>query len=227
MKFEIRNSKLKHGYTIIELVVVMGIIAILMLLSASAFVLLRDQAEVDQTAETLVSTIRDAQNRAVSIMPNKNDIDAKVWAVSITMNDFSLSSIYGTGDNKLGTLIESSQINPQGTTITVERDNGRGTIAPISSGYIAFAPPFAKTYPLSNSLCNAANNIPAKGAVVTDPAPSIGCTWWPSTKPTEEWEIKNGGATLLGSSESLVVTIERNSASTKVIIGGNGDAVIK
>lgn len=201
----------------------MGIIAVLMLLSASTFVLLRNQAEVNQTAETIISTVRDAQNRSISITPDKNDNDAKVWAVSVNSTDIKLLSLYATPDNKLGTLAEDTQPLPPRMTIRIKRDPGDGTLVVVPSAHIAFAPPFAKSYLLASSLCNTSVNLPPKGAPITDPAASLGCTWWPSKKPTEEWEIKNPNS----ENSKVIITLSQGNASANIIIKSNGDTEIE
>jgi len=207
-KFETENSKLsfrlrRQGYTLVEMAVVMGIIGVLMLLSVSAFFSLREQSMVDQVTEELLSVIREAQNRATSISPDREGNDTKVWAVSVANNNFSLISLYDGG-----VTTERANISPQQTTISV---SGSGS-TPIDSGHIAYASPFAEAYLLSNTLCS----------------DGVLCNWSKSLKPTEEWELNPITVdNLLTGEEFLQFTVAMGNHNSKIIVRPNGDTEIE
>lgn len=184
----------------------MGIIAVLMLLSLTGFFVLREQAIVDQTAEGLLSSIREAQNRATSISPDRAGNDTKVWVVNVAGNNFSLISIFDNGSGGVTSYTESQNLNPQATSISIGLSGGTTT----GSASVAFTSPFAEAYLLSSGPCIAGE-----------------CSWSRSTKPTEEWEIAAGTASLVTGTNILTFNISRGTHTSKVIVESNGDSRIE
>lgn len=87
-KSQITNRKFYSGYTLVEMVVVMAIIAVLMTIGVSAFINSRRQAEVQDFAEQLKSDIRLAQVKAMSTEGSCPDdvVDnpvPKLWGIKI------------------------------------------------------------------------------------------------------------------------------------------------
>lgn len=181
-----------------EMVVVMGIIALLMLLSASAFVLVRDQNIADQTAEELLSTIREAQNKAVSVSKN-GELETKVWGVEVSSNNFSLIALSPENTTLAQTDIKSD-VNPQNTTIKITDGNGATIDGAVA---ITYNTPFARSFSYNGT-----------------------CAWVKSQRPTEEWEPVSSCDVLTGN-EMYRFEIERNGHTTAVIIKANGDARIE
>lgn len=73
--------------------VVMAIISILLIIGAPALVSARYQFMVDSVTEDIISTIRIAQNNAISIKGGSSCTDAKVWGVKIESNDYVLAHV--------------------------------------------------------------------------------------------------------------------------------------
>jgi hypothetical protein len=189
----------------------MGIMAVMMLLSASAFLTIRDQYTVDQTAEELLTRIREAQNKAISISKDSAGNETKIWVLSVSNNNFDLVSFYDQGSNLLS-FIEKDDLNPQSTNISAFEVTGTAE-APISgSSYVAFAAPFAKTYLLADDSCTGNDG---------------GCEWVRSTRPTEEWEITSDQQALLDETQSLKYVVQKGVHTTAVIIKANGDSYIE
>ncbi len=59
-------SLVQRGYTLVELIVVIAILALIMTLSIWAFQSNRDETRLDVAAEIVMSTIREAQNMSMS-----------------------------------------------------------------------------------------------------------------------------------------------------------------
>jgi len=82
-KLKTQNPKLKTGFSLIEMTVVMGIIAIIFLLGAGAFISARDQYIVDQATEEIITRVREAQNKSISVQRGSGGESVKVWGVSL------------------------------------------------------------------------------------------------------------------------------------------------
>jgi prepilin-type N-terminal cleavage/methylation domain-containing protein len=76
-KLKAQNSKLKNGYTLIEMVVVMGIITVIFSFGTLGLTTIRNQYILDGMTEDTVTMIREAQTRAISVSGG-----AKAWGVS-------------------------------------------------------------------------------------------------------------------------------------------------
>jgi len=144
-KIRNKNSKLESGFSLVEMVVVMAIIAILTTISATAFYSSRKQAVVNSTAQDILSTIREAQNKSVSVMSSKNGDDAKIWAFSSDPNNGEYSLVYyaPTRDEDvktgLGAAPERTEVLPAGVSVTASRYSNNPTVAftsPFGSAYL-------------------------------------------------------------------------------------------
>jgi type II secretory pathway pseudopilin PulG len=192
----------------------MAIIAILMILSATAFLTIRDQVIVDSSAEEFLTAVREAQNRAISVTPDSDGNTTKVWAAFSDADNFNLLSLFGLPTEEpeyLTTFIEKQNLNPQSTKITINATNS-GSSEVLTETYIAYASPFGKPYLLKNNSCaNAGNTI---------------CQWKKSSKPNEEWEVISSDV-VVGGTDYIRVEFSRNEHVAAVIINSNGDARIE
>ncbi|MBZ9578286.1 hypothetical protein KJA14_00250 [Patescibacteria group bacterium] len=65
-KFKIQNSKLNVGVTLVELVVIIGILVILALISAPVFRFFQKESDLNNNTEEIINTLRFAQNRTLA-----------------------------------------------------------------------------------------------------------------------------------------------------------------
>lgn len=136
-KFKIRNSKFEKGYTLVEMTVVMGIIAVLMTLGAGALISTRDQYILDSAVEEGITAVRDAQNRSISITQGQVE-GTKAWGVAFNNNKIKLISVGGDGTNY-------DEATPD--------INQNISISSSSATFVYFASPFGTTY-LTNNACD-------------------------------------------------------------------------
>lgn len=146
--------KEERGFTLVEMVVVMGIIAFLLVISVGGLYSANKQAKVRAAAELFQATIREAANNSISVSGAIGDpsVAAKAWAVEVNADGTAnLASFHTTGALVPGstntTLTKSTQqINlPSGVYAS-------STLSPIT---FIFSSPFAKfayyTSPTSSS----------------------------------------------------------------------------
>lgn len=105
---------MKHdarGLTLIELLTVIGMIVITGAITAPSFASIKRGAGLNNTAQEIVSTLRVAQNKAVSSQrPAGNTADPLDYGVHFEGNAYSL--FYGDS----ATVLETHQL-PDGTTV--------------------------------------------------------------------------------------------------------------
>ena len=212
----------KNGFTLIELIVVMAMIAILTLISVSALLSSRTQNTVDSMAQDILSNIRDAQNRSVSTVSGTAG-PAKVWAYQIKFNSGTSSwdnSLYTYSEDrppngKLQGQIESTNtpFNPA-ATISIMKDgtlyNGDGKVV-----NIAFASPFGRPY-------------------ISDGSNANNCRWqYLDSRPAKDWFIDSvcsnlsSPATATATSSPLTIVVSYGNMNRSVIVGASGDAYIQ
>lgn len=159
-KLETRNSKLpfrpgRKGYTLVEMVVVMGIAAVIMLIGVGAFVMVRNQYLLDAKVEATITAIRDAQNRAIASM-KVNDENPKAWGVSFKNGSPDQISLFYTDG---ATRTSAEEILESGGAV------GIGLINPdfgTDTGNIIFTSPFGNSYLIAGSCNLVLSNKPTK-----------------------------------------------------------------
>jgi prepilin-type N-terminal cleavage/methylation domain-containing protein len=186
-------KKFKKAYTLTEMMIVMGIIALLLVLGAGGMIGANDDNIADETAQGILSQIRDAQTRAVSITKDSAGNPTKVWAVDIpavgctsfspppAKLETSLVSLSSIGASYLNTTyIEpaaSTKVKPRGgVTICIQKikmDNTYEGFSTVSNAYATFSTPFARSHTTLNGLYTGFGL----------------CMWKVSTRPEKDWEI--------------------------------------
>lgn len=161
----------------------MSIMALISVLSVVALASLRTQADASATAEGLLTAIRDAQNRAVSVQQTGGTTKAWMVSISKTGQFYRLSplNLDGTGTtltvNAPGTAITL----PRGTTIKTYFVNGAGVATEDSADrFVFFNAPFGKVSTSKNSCVS-----------------SVDCNWM-MTAPADEWVLNSASPTTMG-----------------------------
>lgn len=182
------------------MVVVMAIIAVLSTLSASAFINARNQATVSDDAERLLSALREAQNRSISITKGKDTGtgETKAWGVALGENPAKL--VYF--DNI--SIPPSSSLNMQTQEYISLKSNLRVTTP--SPSYIVYTAPFAKSYAMADSC-----------------TPPDTCSWVKTSNPTQDWAPD----TSLDLDESITIILTYNRSTQKIIVNEKGDAYLE
>lgn len=144
--FQISNFKLqipreRHGYTLVEITVVMGIIALLMVVGAGAFFSVRDQYIADSATEEAITAVREAQNRAISFSQGTAG-STKAWAANFNAND---------GLSLVSLRVDSNGQSEHHTEYDYKIASGTTLSSP--NYYIYFTSPFGTTY-LFDGECN-------------------------------------------------------------------------
>lgn len=113
------------GFTLIELIIVVGIFLLLAALVVPALVFFKSQSILDFTAQEIVNTLRLAQNKTLS------SEGATSFGVYFTTNQFILfkGAVYdvGSSDNEihnLDTTLRISEINLSGSQVIFDRLSG-------------------------------------------------------------------------------------------------------
>lgn len=155
----------------------MAVMALIALLTVGGSVSLRRQAEASDVAEKLLSTIRDAQNRAVSVQ--KYSGATKVWAFEVDSvgNFFRLNAFNEVGAELIATPLESFNL-PSGVTVKSYYVGGNGVSAiDTSKRFIEFNSPFGRPFTSQNACAS-------NGADACE---------WTKTDPADEWVLVGGG----------------------------------
>lgn len=118
---------------------VMAIIAVLMMIAASALFAVRDQAAADQAAEGAINSVRDAQNKAISFTKGTGE-NTKAWGVFFDADNDSIKLI----------SVDSSGTNNEEETAEID---AAVDISVVNGDHVYFASPFATAY-----LCDGGAN---------------------------------------------------------------------
>ena len=224
----------KRGFTLIEMSVVMGIIAILVLVSIGGLLAGRANSMTNAAAEQLVTQIRDAQNRATSISADKYGNLPKGWGVIVdtTTNSFETDS-YTDGTNlqiernKSGQTAEYSSANDGSlgaVNYTVSAKDSAGNPLNGYAGnyahlFVTYMPPYGTPYiyVTNGSEDNTGSSDPYR--------------WVQSTKITREWQPLSTLGNLISRTsnpnDSVYVKISYQNATSVVVINSSGDVTIQ
>ena len=150
----------KDGFTIIEMLVVLSIIAMLFTLMAFGMMPAGKQVRLQNAAKTLQANIRKAANNSIAVSPDMNDPTkpAKAWVLEINngASDYRLLDYYGDTNPPNQTSPLPDPINLEGgITVSVQKTNGSPIGTPV---YFVFSSPFARFTAAKNNINNWEDN---------------------------------------------------------------------
>lgn len=125
------------GFTLIEMMVVMAIIAIFTVLGVSALINLNSSNMADRVAEELATSIRDAQNKAISVSNSDDGKTPVAWGVYVdpSVGNENYKSFYVTYADSTATINYGSAASYSGVDLSVS-----------GSSYYIYVTPFGKYY---------------------------------------------------------------------------------
>ncbi len=134
--------------------VVMAIIAVISLIAAAGFLGVRRQALVEAAADVLLSDVREAQNKAISVMTDSTGQNIKIWGIgrfNDTSHTYDLIGLYPLGATQLTvpalTYEKRTTLSPSiKITTTFSLDGSTITELGPDAGFVAFSAPFGVSY---------------------------------------------------------------------------------
>lgn len=156
----------------------MGVVAVLAALTVTAFSSARNQSVASDATEQLLSAIREAQNRSISITKGKstNPVteDTKAWGVKMNTNAawlvyFDAQSVPPSTSNVVMRTQESLPLYPGVSLRMTHYDKSTNITYSDVSRYIVYSTPFAGPY------------------TMTDTPATCLTTWAEASVPTKEW----------------------------------------
>ena len=129
----------KRGFTLVETLIVLAIIAILSAVAVRSYYLLREKQSIQKDADSIVSVIEDAKNMSLN---RKNDSSYGVNFSSSTVTVFA-GATYANG-NKISTYNLESNVTISALALTsssTEIDFAKITGAPNATGSIILSTP--------------------------------------------------------------------------------------
>lgn len=193
MGANLQKKKNAAGFTLVELVVVMGIIAVISTWGVAALLNVRNEGLVDRATEETISAIREAQNKAISISSTSGGVIPVAWGLYVDGNTSSIKPFYVTYAASTGTIVYPAGESIKYTGLSIS--TGMSIETP-TSRYYFFTTPFGEYY--TNSL------VPASWSLNT-------------SRPFDA--IPAGSAP----TEASRITITYKNSSSTVIVATNGD----
>jgi len=145
------------GFTLIEMMVVMSIIAIMMTLSISSMYNANKQNQVLAAAREFQATVRQAANESITVTNAIGQtIPAKAWSVAVTDNDtytgtYNLDSYHQAGDVETSLTKGSKTVTLQNSIMISVKvgDTDYGNAEVLN---LIFSAPFAKFKAVKGSI---------------------------------------------------------------------------
>lgn len=177
----------RRGFTLVELMVVISIIAVTLLFSISALINITSNNIVDRAAQEIVTAIREAQNKSISVASDPltpSVATPLAWGVYVNAGTKSAQPFYLEATSKtykpFGTSLDYSSLK----TLSITGDK-----------YYFFTTPFGKYY--------SKNNFPAPADLGPNPRRPYDII--PSTIDTKQSTI-----TLVYRNSAKTIIIETN-----------------
>lgn len=209
----------------------MGIIAIMLLIGVGTLIATRTQFAVDGIAEEMLSAIREAQNKSISVMEDSNPTSGyttKVWSVRLRQNGSVYEYVllgfdaYNNGSSLSG-YVENNSLKqlPNGATLTVSYPGAPGNTLNGNQGvlgWISYSSPFGKAYLTKDSLTGTGTG---------------GCAWKGPNPPFRDYapdptNCSSYYASATHNQETVMkITINYQTQSKVINVQANGDAYIE
>ena len=125
---------MRKGFTLIEIIIVIAVIGILAVVGFISYISLQRSVEMESTAKQIVDTLREAQNKAMSIEELDN------WSVHFESGEFVLfkGSDYATSTTKevngLSPAVQITNLTLNGGGNDVVFDKLEGTTSNYGTG---------------------------------------------------------------------------------------------
>lgn len=220
-------KKNKKGYTLVEMMVVLSMLAVLSIITVGGMRGANDENYAEEVAQGILTSVRDAQTRAVSISKDKGGNVTKVWSAVVQAGSgssayYRLRSYYlsNSGLTSLdSTYVEYTVTSRPGITITMNRISDNLNLGSSAYAYINYSTPFARpniVYNLDGNFITANRSCP--------------CCWAQSTRPEMDWSIADTCANtkiMRPSNEGILITVKYKNAKKVVRVYSDGDAYIQ
>lgn len=136
----------KKGFTLIELMVVMSIIAILAVLGVAALLNINNANVVDRASEEIVSALRVAQNKAISVSDASDGSIPVAWGVQVDPVSKTVQPFYVNNDHPISP-IQPWEKGVSGLSAMSYKTLDKLEINPSSKNdYYIFSAPFGKYF---------------------------------------------------------------------------------
>lgn len=131
------HKKFRRGFTLVEMMVVMAIIALLSALGLSALFSINNNNTTDRAVEETISVIREAQNKAISVSSDPGGLTIPLaWGFRIDSTTKKVTTFYIKNDNSKTEVSYGTPLDyPTMTSVNVTGDS-----------YHVFTAPFGKYY---------------------------------------------------------------------------------
>ena len=133
MKYYYNNSRRNKGYTLLELVIIVGIISILLAASFRGLIIAKHNLELNMAAHQLAATLKDCQSRAmytgsyykIEFYPSLNRY--RVYRENELVEDVQLENInlHYTNFTDYKVRFYNNGTPSMGGTVTLKTKNGR------------------------------------------------------------------------------------------------------
>lgn len=195
----------KIGFTLVEMMVVMTIIALLSVLGLGALFQARNGEIVEESAQNILSAIREIQNKAVAVEAVSGKVPV-VWTLELYSNSYEIISV-DKDLNRSGT--STTTILPT-VTFTLKKPLPLVDTS-VTTSSISFSAPFGKPY-----ICDGQ------------------CYWEPSSRPENDFEIKTANVPIEkyisftnNSDWKLQIHLDYKNNTRDIYVESDGDSYVK
>jgi hypothetical protein len=164
---------------------------------------------VDAEARNLLDTIRETQNKSISVVRNKNNLPPLSWSLKVRANGYDIASY----DNSTGSIknagTESSKSFGGGVTLKAVKVNGLNRTDTTLPLYVDYSAPFGRLYVVgSTGDCGGAD----------------ACTWVKNESQTGDY--KPSVSPLILNDNKIYFEIGNSKYKRTVWLNTNGDAYL-
>lgn len=193
----------RKGFSLVEVTVVMGIMALLSILAVAAILLVKKTSLTDQAAEEILSEIRDVQNKSISVeyAPDKVTLP-EVWGISISSVDKTMKIFYITDEGSY-TSIHNVKTITYNYLASISINSGA-----ITDYYAMYSTPFGRYYGATKSCGD-----------------NTGCSWVQNTIVPHDYIYPSLSGGLINSQVNII--LQSSNYSREIIVSAKGEAYAK